>query len=88
MESGVTETPEDESRVPKAPEYVVCVAVATFAVTAGIFLRSIPPRSVSVSDKERLQRLDADMKLTAALPMNAIGKGGGIVRTANPEDRS
>jgi hypothetical protein len=30
---------------------------------------------------------DAEAKLTAATPLNVTGKGGGIERTANPEDR-
>src|SRR5579862_2511852 len=47
MESGFTSTPEAESRLPKAPVYVILSGVATMATTAGIFLRVMLSRIVA-----------------------------------------
>src|SRR5437867_298756 len=74
MESGVTLTPDAESRLPKAPAYVVCVAVAIFAATAGIFLRSMPVRKVSsmLAAPERFDRLRAPALRTTTVPQNSL----------------
>jgi hypothetical protein len=47
MDSGVIGTPETESRVPNAPEYVIALAVPAMAVTAGIFRCSMPDRKTA-----------------------------------------